>query len=518
MKNKNERFQFTSEAEKLLNEYLAEIQNALTIRHASPRERKEIIEEVREHILQAYWKEVGSKSVKVEPLHEILETMGNPGEIASEYLVDRRNPSQTAIHSLTKAKSPSSKENLQETPVKVSDNIIYLILILFAVFCINLVLIGTFSDLKDQWVFFIAISDIFLLIPLIWFQFRWKRAESLEKWKITTPRVMQGYFAVGICFLALGSIVLPLLRGRARPYQYDAINNALTLDGFVVNNESGSDYVEFFIRPEFIVLASLIQVFLVLLFLLATLKAPIQWKQADVQMVLLAVTLPTHIEDSGIIKIRTKNHNPIMFPQVQMEILDQSPGFQTIIEPSNRTAFGQGDTVNWLIRFTPKIAGNIIFGRIVLRLGDSLTVSSPRYSLLVQERAKLSRYRRAPSPSEDAHDSAQSLDLASGCGICRQPCAPTDRVASCSRCGSLFHLSHLQEWLKGHNTCPNCSRQIEVSPLDTTYGTLVIERLEHLENELHRLRTFLDDSKQSGSSAEILVKDPQGLESFEESH
>ncbi|MHA2500230.1 MAG: hypothetical protein ACXAEL_11740, partial [Candidatus Hodarchaeales archaeon] len=65
MKTEEEVFEFTSEAEKLLKEYLTEIQKQLTVKQASRRTKKEITEEFREHILQAYWKETGSKSVKV---------------------------------------------------------------------------------------------------------------------------------------------------------------------------------------------------------------------------------------------------------------------------------------------------------------------------------------------------------------------------------------------------------------------------------------------------------------------
>ncbi|MHA2494010.1 MAG: hypothetical protein ACXAEI_00875, partial [Candidatus Hodarchaeales archaeon] len=60
-----------------------------------------------------------------------------------------------------------------------------------------------------------------------------------------------------------------------------------------------------------------------------------------------------------------------------------------------------------------------------------------------------------------------------------------------------------------HNTCPNCSRQANVSELDRTYGTLVLERLEQLESELRHLRSVLANLEQSsGDTTEILVKNP----------
>ncbi|MHA2496228.1 MAG: RING finger domain-containing protein, partial [Candidatus Hodarchaeales archaeon] len=499
MKNTAEVFEFTSEAEKLLSEYLAEIQNQLTVERASPRETKEITEEFREHILQAYWKETGSKSVTVKPLHELLTTMGDPHEIASEYLVDRSSTGQGAVRRSSGGISSYlfiSKHKSLGKYMVASPTFFYFVLPLIMVIGIYFLLILLFSHLQDLWIVLFVISDILLVIPLVWYHFRWKPVEGLRKWRIATPRRMQIYLIAGIILLILSAMLLPSLRGRSGRYQdyyaedHEAppgFNRDLTLEGSWTSENWDDYYYEFYINSQFLILAYLMQLFFVGLFLLAAFRAPIQWQQADVRMILLDVKPPIHIDDTGVIKIQTKNYNPVTFPQVILEVQDQSPGFQTAIEPSSRSAFGQQDTVGWLIWFTPKLAGNLAFGRIVLRLGDSLTVSSPRYSLLVQEQPSFLDSRGVSSQPEIGSGFPRTPDLTASCGVCRQPFNSTDRVASCSLCGSVFHLPHLQEWFKGHNTCPNCSRQANVSELDRTYGTLVLERLEQLESELRHL-------------------------------
>jgi uncharacterized membrane protein len=526
MKDTGEVFEFTSEAEKLLIEYLTEIQKQLTVEQASRRTKKEITEEFREHILQAYGKKTGSKSVKVDLLHEILNTMGDPREIASEYLVDRRGSGQAAPRLSSGAISSSSRQKSLGRHIEVTKILFNLVLPLIVVIGIYCLLIALFSRLKDFWVIFFAISDILLVIPLAWYHFRWKHSKDLRKWRIATPRRIQIYLIAGIALLILGAMLLPSLRGTSKLHSryyteinevHPSIENSPTLEGhWRTRSDVYEDgyfghifYYEFYIKEQFLYLAYLMQLFFAVLFLLAAFRTSIQWQQADVRMNLLDVKPPIHIDDTGVIKIQTKNYNPITFPQVQLEVQDQSPGFQTTIEPSSRSAFGQQDAVGWLIWFTPKIAGNLVFGRIVLRLGDRLTVSSPRYSLLVQEHPSLPDSRGLSSQPEGGNSFPRIPDLTASCGICRQFFNSADRVASCSLCGSVFHLPHLQEWLKGHNTCPNCSRQARVSKLDRPYGTLVLERLEHLESELQHLRSLLANLDQSsGDTPEILAKNP----------
>ncbi|MHA2233619.1 MAG: HAAS signaling domain-containing protein [Candidatus Hodarchaeales archaeon] len=489
--------QFTSEAENLLQEYLAEIQKALLRGQTSQNETKEIIEELREHILQAYWKETSSKSVKVEPLHEILKTMGDPHEIASEYLVDRGATDPRAIRPSSGDIPSHRKLSSLKSYIPRKSAFFILVLPLIAAIGVYFLLILLFDRLKHLWVVFFAVSDFLLVIPLIWYQFKWKYSKSLGKWRITTPRKMRIYLIAGIVLLILSAMLLPSLRGRSDPHSrwyasaYDDplnIDYNPTLDGGWTSENWDDYYYEYYISSQFLVLASWLTLFLVAIFLFTAFRAPIQWKQADIRMKLHEVKPPIHVDDTGVIKIQTRNYNPITFPQLQIEIQDQSPGFQTTIEPSSRTAFGPQDTVSWLIWFTPKVAGNLDFGRIVFRLGGSLTVSSPKYSLVVRGRESFRDSRQSPSQSEIFSDFPQTPDLTASCGICRQSFNPTDRVASCLLCGSLFHLLHLQEWLKGHDTCPNCSMQIKVSELDRTYGTLILERLEHLEHEFRHLR------------------------------
>jgi hypothetical protein len=511
MKDPAEVFEFTSEAEKLLGEYLTEIQNQLTMEQASRRTKKEITEEFREHILQAYWKETASKSVKVAPLHELLTTMGDPHEIASEYLIDRRSSGQAAPRLSSGVISSPSRQKPSGRHIEVTTILFNLVLPLVAAIGIYFLLITLFSRLTDFWVVFFVISDILLVVPLAWYQFRWKHSKDLRKWRIATPRRMQIYLIAGIVLLILGALLLPSLRGTSKLYSrhymerndvHPGIDNSPTLEGGWRGEEDYEGdwtdriyYYEFYINEQFLSLAYLMQVFFVALFLLAAFKTSIQWQQADVRMVLLDVKPAIHIDDTGVIRIQTQNYNPITFSQVQLEVQDQSPGFQIAIEPSSRSAFGQHDTISWLIWFTPKLAGTLIFGRIVLRLGDSLTVSSPKYSLLVHEQPGFPAFRGAPSKSDPVIISPVALDLLGVCGICRQSFQNPELVSFCAACGALFHHHHLQEWLKGHDVCPNCTTPIRVPEKERNYKQLVSERLEQLESECQRLRILLERSE-----------------------
>jgi uncharacterized membrane protein len=491
------------------------------VEQASRRTKKEITEEFREHILQAYWKETGSKSVKVASLHELLKTMGDPHEIASEYLVDRKGSGQAAVRRSNGAISSPSRLKSSGRHIEVTTILFNLVLPLVAVIGIYILLITLFSRLGDFWVVFFAISDILLVIPLAWYQFRWKHRKDLRKWRIATPRRMQIYLLAGIALLILGAMLLPSLRGTSslhtRYYTevHDGgppgIENSPTLEGRWKGEQVGSVYApsdriyyyEFYINEQFLFLAALTQLFFVALFLLAAFKTSIQWQQADVRMVPLDVKPAIHIDDTGVIRIQTQNYNPITFPQVQMEIQDQSPGLQTTIEPSSRSAFGQHDIISWLIWFTPKIAGTLVFGRIVLRLGDSLTVSSPKYSLLVHEHPGFPAFRRASSTSDPVIGSPVSLDLFGECGICRQSFQNAELVSFCAACGSLFHHHHLQEWLKGHDVCPNCTKPIRVPEKERNYEQLISGRLKQLESECQRLRILLESSEPPKESTNL---------------
>ncbi|MFW9917698.1 MAG: RING finger domain-containing protein [Candidatus Thorarchaeota archaeon] len=521
MKDPGEVFEFTSEADKLLKEYLTEIQNYLTVGQASRRTKKEIMEEFQEHILQAYWKETGSTSVQVEPLHELLATMGDPQEIASEYLIDRTGSGQAAVRRSSEAISSSSRQKLLERHIEVTTILLNLVLPFVAAIGIYFLLIALFSRLAGYWVLLFVISDILLVIPLTWYQFRWKRSKDLRKWRVATPRRMQIYLIAAIILLILGALLLPSLRGTSslhtRHYTEvhedgpPVIENSPTIEGRWKTDWHGSVYApsyqiyyyEFYINEQFLFLATLLQLFLAFLFLLAAFKTSLQWQQADVRMVFLDVKPAIHIDGTGVIRIQTQNFNPITFPQVQLEIQDQSPGLQTAIEPSSRSAFGQHDTIIWLIWFVPKIAGTLVFGRIVLRLGDRLTVSSPKYSLLVHEQPGFPTFRGAPSKSDAIIDSYLTLDLFGICGICRQSFQNPELVSFCAACGALFHHHHLQEWLKGHDVCPNCTKPIKVPEKERVYEQLISERLEQLENECQRLRILLESSEPLKESTNI---------------
>ncbi|MFX0113736.1 MAG: RING finger protein, partial [Candidatus Hodarchaeota archaeon] len=231
-------------------------------------------------------------------------------------------------------------------------------------------------------------------------------------------------------------------------------------------------------------------------FLIILSRTPIHWKQFGVKIDLLEVYLPERVGDLGFITARTTNRNPIGVSQIQMKVLDPSPHLQITIEPSNRTFLGPGDTISWFIQFIPKATGMMDFGRIALRLADNLVISSRMYYLRVQEKPSFSQTPITPSQPEIIDDISMILDPSGKCGICRQNFHASDFLSFCRFCGSLFHRSHLQEWLKNHQTCPNCTRPIKVSEEEKNYLQIVLGRLKKLEDESKRLRNLLERSEE----------------------
>ncbi|MFX0113735.1 MAG: RING finger protein [Candidatus Hodarchaeota archaeon] len=513
MKNRNEVFQLTSEAKKLLKEYLAEIQSNLAVGHASPTEGREITEEVREHILQAYWKETGSKSVKMEPLHEVLNVMGDPHEVASEYLIDRRETPPTRILSSKKTRSSSLLLTSLEAYVPKQATFLYLAAPLLIVIGIYILLLDQFPRLRDLWLVLLVLGDIVLLIPLIWYQFGWKATEDLSKWRVLTPRKIRTYLFVGFVLLLLGGVILPWPHGKmysSDPDDYQDDRNligheTLTLDGNWVHDEDNDPeyYFEYYIDLRFIILANLMQFCLAILFLIAGSKAPDRWKEANVQITLLDVEPPVQVDDNGFIRVQTMNCSQRSFPNAQMEILGHSPELELAIKPSAPMTFEPNEIINWFIWLTPRIAGKLNFGNIVLQLDEKLAIVSPSYYFNIKGRTILSEYQGTPrsgivapksvsSRENDDNDLKSLPNLLTSCGICKQPYNPSDLVEFCASCGSLFHLEHLQEWLKGHENCPNCARKVQFSDLGKSYSFMVLQRLKQLENESQRLRTLFE--------------------------
>jgi len=82
-------------------------------------------------------------------------------------------------------------------------------------------------------------------------------------------------------------------------------------------------------------------------------------------------------------------------------------------------------------------------------------------------------------------------------------------VSFCDLCGSLFHQAHLQEWLKGHQTCPNCRRAISISESDSIYADLVFERLDQLETEIGSLREITNGFDHTLKEAQLTQTDAQ---------
>ena len=201
--------------------------------------------------------------------------------------------------------------------------------------------------------------------------------------------------------------------------------------------------------------------------------------------------IPPLIGDIGLITINTTSHLPITFSEVKMEVLDQSPNLQVTIEPTVRTGFAPKDTANWFIKFKPKTEGILVFGRIVLHLDDKLKVFSPHYRFEMKEQVSKLSDGSFTSKPKIVSDFPDNLDLLASCGICKQSYNASDRVSFCDLCGSLFHQVHLQEWLKGHQTCPNCRQTIRISESDNTYEQLVIKRLKRLESEIQTLKSIL---------------------------
>ncbi|MFX0114162.1 MAG: RING finger domain-containing protein [Candidatus Hodarchaeota archaeon] len=514
MRTGNEEFQLTLEAEKLLANYIGEVWKALIDGQSSPTEAREITEELNEHILQAYWKETGLRLVEADPLLEILKTMGDSREVASEYLIDRKDAHPIAPRDKGTHTSISSRIGRLKSSLPKYSVLLYLILPLIVVIGIYLSLLSFFPRLKDLWFVLLAIADIILLIPLLWYQIRWKASQDLGKWWVMKPHRMRYYLIIASILVVLGGVILPFLRGsgdyrynenyEALPNYEESLpwGNSLTLDGsidryYFQGDSWGSYHATYWIDSSFIILANLVQLFLVILFLVAAVRVPIHWKQFGVRVDLLDVSLPEQVYDTGLISIRTINYNPIDIPLVQMKILGQSPNIQTTIEPSVRTTFGSKDSATWFIQFNPQTAGTLKFGSIVVQISDNLTISSHLYHLRVEEGVNISNDSRISFKPDISSDFPLTLDLLGDCGICRQSFQASDLASFCLHCGSVFHSSHIREWLKSHETCPSCTKPIQISREDRNYSELVLQHLKQLEDECRRLKTRLESFENS---------------------
>ncbi len=487
MKNKEKNFKFSSKSKKLINAYLKEIQKVLTNAQASQAIIEEITEELRDHILQAYWKETEASSVRAKELQEILEAMGNPREVAAEYLLDRQDlTKQSAKPSPKKGKSPPSRRDTQ--PQGKPGALLALPIII--VIIIYVIMVVSFSHSGHNWPFFLGIADLTLLIPLIWYFLGWKKSKNLDKWRTLSPRRMQVYFIVSGVLVVHGGIILPFLRGKFRGNQSPLVQDTLTLSGIYYLRSFNT---EFWIKSRIVILANVIQLSLVVLFLVAIWKAPISWKQLDIRFDLLDVKLPNNINETGELVVRTTNFSAMTFAQVRMEILEQTAAVQTSIDPATRSIFGAKDAVTWSIYFTPKIVGPLFLGRIALKLDEKQYGYSPRYCFNAWKKAKALRPNVVASSLKTGDNHPLTLDFTGCCGICEQSFAPSDLTQFCTSCGSLFHQTHLQEWLKGHNKCPNCAKVINVSTSEYTYIQLIFEQLKRLENESESLKTILDN-------------------------
>ncbi|NHJ86853.1 MAG: hypothetical protein FK734_15430 [Asgard group archaeon] len=48
------------------------------------------------------------------------------------------------------------------------------------------------------------------------------------------------------------------------------------------------------------------------------------------------------------------------------------------------------------------------------------------------------------------------------CSVCKLPISKDDQTASCPKCKSIAHLSHLHEWVKTQGKCPTCLQEIKL--------------------------------------------------------
>ncbi|MFX0114161.1 MAG: hypothetical protein ACFFB3_06410, partial [Candidatus Hodarchaeota archaeon] len=273
MKEGIKEFQFDSKAEEILATFLGKIWKALTDVRVAPEEARGITGELQEHILQAYWKETDSNIVKEASLKEILVAMGDPREIASEYLLDWRDAEEkgtrTAANQTIRLNSGIMTSSSQQTRprfffsslddfLRQRANFLLLTLPLALVISLYGILLLSFSLLKDAWIALIVLSDTILLIPLFWYQFRWKQSSELNKLSSTSPRRFRSYFIAVILLLIVGGLILPFLRVEGVLYRS---NNPpywgkLTLEGDREWLGGGFYRYEYWIEERFIILVN----------------------------------------------------------------------------------------------------------------------------------------------------------------------------------------------------------------------------------------------------------------------
>ncbi|MFX0125461.1 MAG: RING finger domain-containing protein [Candidatus Hodarchaeota archaeon] len=501
MKNKEKDLKFSSKSKKLINAYLKEIQKTLEDAQASQATIKEITEELKDHILQAYWKETESNSIRAQELQEILDAMGNPREIASEYLLDRQDVAKKSSKPSSEREKLPPPRYTTRPPGKPGALLVLPIIIVIPMY---IIMIASFSGVGDGWILFLGISDLILLTPWIWYFFGWKKSENLAKFSVISPKRMQLYFIVSGALAFLGGVILPFLRGEG--WSYDSpLSDDITLAESPGYYDWGDYYTEYWIDSWAIILANLIQLSLLILFLVAAWKAPISWKQLEVQFDLVDVKLPIDINETGELVVCTTNFSSETFTEVCIEVMGHSSNLQIVIKPSVRSVFAPKDRLTWFIHFTPKAMGMLVFGRIILQLAEKVYSYSPRYHFHARVRTRKAELGNEPSLQKTISDSSSFfpayVDLISSCRICKQSFSPSDPVMFCTLCGSLFHKTHLQEWLKGHNSCPNCTKGIKVSELEFSYIQLFREHLKQLENESQRLRTVLNSLEEGSDDA-----------------
>ena len=51
------------------------------------------------------------------------------------------------------------------------------------------------------------------------------------------------------------------------------------------------------------------------------------------------------------------------------------------------------------------------------------------------------------------------------CSVCKLSISYGDQIASCPKCNSKAHLSHLHEWIKTQGKCPTCLQEIKLRNL-----------------------------------------------------
>lgn len=49
--------------------------------------------------------------------------------------------------------------------------------------------------------------------------------------------------------------------------------------------------------------------------------------------------------------------------------------------------------------------------------------------------------------------------------VCKTKIAEKQNYATYPHCESVAHISHLQEWLKLNNMCPNCRKSVDIDEI-----------------------------------------------------